>query len=61
MYEDAVKDMGFLLFDLDNMKRPFRRNFDCYYEIEEEDKEQFFFIRDNLTSKILGNKTLIAK
>jgi ABC-type dipeptide/oligopeptide/nickel transport system ATPase component len=39
MYEDAVKDMGFLLFDLDNMKRPFRRNFDCYYEIEEEDKE----------------------
>ena len=39
MYQDAVKNMGFLMFDLDNMERPFRKNFDCYFEIEEEDKE----------------------
>jgi putative heme iron utilization protein len=39
MYEDAVKDMGFLLFDLDNPARPFRKGFDHYYELDEADKD----------------------
>jgi hypothetical protein len=39
MYEDASKDKGFLLFDLDNPERPFRKNFDEFYEIDEQDKE----------------------
>jgi len=39
MYEDSSKDKGFLLFDLDNPDRPFRKNFDEYYEIDEQDKE----------------------
>jgi hypothetical protein len=39
IYQDAVKDMGFLMFCLDDMERPFRKDFDCYYEIEEADRE----------------------
>jgi hypothetical protein len=40
IYEDAVRDLqGFLMFDLENIKRPFRKNFDEYYEIEEADRE----------------------
>jgi ABC-type dipeptide/oligopeptide/nickel transport system ATPase component len=39
MYEDAVKDMGFLLFDLDNNQRPFRKGLDEYYELDEADKD----------------------
>ena len=39
MYEDAVKNMGFLMFDLNDLEHPFRKNFDSYYEIEDADKE----------------------
>lgn len=36
MYKDATKEFtSFLLLDLDNPKRSFRKNFDSYYELEE--------------------------
>jgi ABC-type dipeptide/oligopeptide/nickel transport system ATPase component len=39
MYKDAVADGSFLLFDLDNPARPFRKGLDEYYELDEADKE----------------------
>ena len=39
MYKDAVNDGSFLLFDLENNQRPFRKGFDEYYELAEEDKD----------------------
>ena len=39
MYKDATQGTGFLLFDLDNPKRPFRKGFDEYYELEPEDRD----------------------
>ncbi len=40
MYKDATKNNeDFLMFDLNNKDKPFRKGFDEYYELEENDKE----------------------